>query len=497
MMNRKMKQLALAVGVALGGVGMLPQAEAVSVSADNMGQVLIFPYYTVRGGWNTLLGVTNTSNRVVAIKVRFREAYNSRDVFDFNLLLSPYDLWTGYLVDSPTGPVLRTEDNSCTVGIVPATGQPFITTAFTGALAADGGPTGNTPAGYDRLREGYVEMIMMGASASPPNALAANAVHVNGVLPPTGCSNLNSAFGDPNSLAALRAAFPAYPISPLKGTFSLVNASPGKGFNAVGLPVALNNFRTTPYVTLQLPPSANPQVAFANSGYEPTLGAATTVGAYYNATTDAVVNGPANQDPPALGSGVQAVTHALLASTILNEWTRRSNPAAGWTTITDWVVTFPTKHYYTDSTNAATNEHSGRNPLRFGGLPPVAGTAGSPFSTPFAGTAPNATSCDTLDLTVYDREERTTRPAFSPWGVSQFCYETNVLTFNQGLLLASPIASSVDYDSSYLYGWMNLTFRAGALPGVGFAITSRDSGNNLLSEAALYDHSYMRPVPPR
>ncbi len=89
MINRKMKQLALAVGVALGGLSLLPSAEAVSVSADNMGQVLIFPYYTVRGGWNTLLGVTNTSDRVVAVKVRFHEALNSRDVFDFNIILSP------------------------------------------------------------------------------------------------------------------------------------------------------------------------------------------------------------------------------------------------------------------------------------------------------------------------------------------------------------------------------------------------------------------------
>jgi len=31
------------------------------------------------------------------------------------------------------------------------------------------------------------------------------------------------------------------------------------------------------------------------------------------------------------------------------------------------------------------------------------------------------------------------------------------------------------------------------LPAIGFAITSRDSGTALLSEAALYDHSYIRP----
>ncbi|KAB2930668.1 MAG: hypothetical protein F9K25_09000, partial [Candidatus Contendobacter sp.] len=81
MMNRKMKQLALAVGVALGGLSLVPSAQAVSVAKNNLGQALIFPYYTVRGGWTSLFGVTNTSNQVVAVKVRFRESYNSRDVF--------------------------------------------------------------------------------------------------------------------------------------------------------------------------------------------------------------------------------------------------------------------------------------------------------------------------------------------------------------------------------------------------------------------------------
>ena len=86
-MTGTMKKLTLAVGVAVGGLSLAPTAGAVSVSANNLGQALIFPYYTVRGGWTTLLGVTNTSNQVVAVKVRFREAYNSRDVFDFNIIL--------------------------------------------------------------------------------------------------------------------------------------------------------------------------------------------------------------------------------------------------------------------------------------------------------------------------------------------------------------------------------------------------------------------------
>lgn len=473
MINRKMKQLALAVGVALGGMSLLPSAEAVSVSADNMGQVLIFPYYTVRGGWNTLLGVTNTSDRVVAVKVRFHEALNSRDVFDFNIILSPQDMWTGWLEDSANGPVLSTTDVSCTVGAIPADGQVFTTTAYTASGAIDDGPTG-----VDRLREGYVEMIMMGASNAigTIDKLAAGAIHKNGATP-SGCGDLSAAFKSPTGLSALNTAFPNYITSPLKGTFALVNASPGKGFNAVGLPTALNNFRTQPYMTLQLPPGLN--VPFIYSGYEPTLAAATTPGVYYNAATDQPVTGAA--------SGADAVTDALAVNTILNEWSRRNNPGAGWSTLTDWVVTFPTKSFYVDGNQSV---YGGRNPDRVGGLP-----AGKyPFNEYFSEVTDGA-SCDPMALTVYDREEQSTVPDFSPWEITQLCYESNVLTFNQGALLASPNASSVNYPTSYFFGWMKLEFGT-ALPGIGFAITSRDSGNALLSEAALYDHSYIRPATP-
>ena len=111
MMNSKVKKLALAMSLALGGVSMVPSAQAVSVSADNLGQGLIFPCYTGRGGWLSLVGVVNTSNQVVAVKLRFHEAYNSRDVFDFNIILSPYDEWTGWVADNGAGPVMHTEDN--------------------------------------------------------------------------------------------------------------------------------------------------------------------------------------------------------------------------------------------------------------------------------------------------------------------------------------------------------------------------------------------------
>ena len=46
MQKTMMKSLTMSVGIALGGLGVLPSAQAVYVSANNLGQALIFPYYT-------------------------------------------------------------------------------------------------------------------------------------------------------------------------------------------------------------------------------------------------------------------------------------------------------------------------------------------------------------------------------------------------------------------------------------------------------------------
>jgi len=514
MMNGKMKKLALALGLALGSTGLMQSAQAVHVSAENLGQALIFPYYTVRGGWSTLFGITNTSNLVVAAKVRFREAYNSRDVFDFVIILSPNDVWTGWVADAGDRPAIFTEDTSCTVGRIPSAGQPFLDglNTYTGPTA-DGGPT--TP---DRMKEGYVEVIMMGAAqvVTPvpnpdPTPLARGAIHVNGATPP-GCNNLVNAFLDYAQLPALRGEFnqyavdptstpPGRPLNPLKGTFALVNGP--QGFNAVGLPVHLANFSTgvsalgAPMLTAQLPQIEAGNV-FADSYNEPSLFSSNTAPEYL---------GSAGGSLPAVNAAPPSVTGALEATNVINEWSRRTNAAAGWVTATDWVITFPTKNFYVD--NDANNEFAGRNAGRLNNIPNPGLTAATltPFSQSFVDTAATTPvrrgqSCDVVSFILRNREEQRSQAAgFSPGGTAQLCYETNVLTFNQGAILNSPIARSINYPENFTFGWLDVRF-AGAnalnrgLPAVGFAITTRDDGaSELLSEAAAYDHSIVRPQP--
>ena len=154
-LNKKPLFLAIAGITALGVVGA---AQAVSVSPTGQGQVLIYPYYTVNGAagfeYNTLLSVVNSTDSTKAVKIRFREGKASVEVLDFNIFLSPKDVWTGYLEPSATGGVkLGTADKSCTIPAIPATGVEFRNGAYKGDAVKDDS--------LGRLREGYVEIFEM------------------------------------------------------------------------------------------------------------------------------------------------------------------------------------------------------------------------------------------------------------------------------------------------------------------------------------------------
>ncbi|HKK57573.1 hypothetical protein [Marinobacter sp.] len=157
----KRKTLTTAIVAGLTGVaGMVSVANAVNINPDGLGQVLIYPYYTTRGGNDTLISVVNTSSQAKAAKVRFLEGLNSREVLDFNLYLSAFDVWTAAITESPEGDGARmlTNDSSCTVPYFFAAGgeQAFLDFEFTGENE-DGGTTA-----LERVRSGYVEILDMG-----------------------------------------------------------------------------------------------------------------------------------------------------------------------------------------------------------------------------------------------------------------------------------------------------------------------------------------------
>lgn len=196
-----------------------PDAGAVHVGADGFGQALIYPYYTVRtaGGnaFNTYLTVMNATSDAKALRVRLREGRAARPVLDFNLYLSPNDMWAGALVPTATGTQVLTTDTSCTdPAFTPGSGTQSTLAlhgnSFTGTNADGFGDT------LDRTREGYVEIIEM---ATLSGASAAAITH-------------NSA-GVPANCAAIRATttmIVGAPSGGLSGTLTLINVNSGLDF---------------------------------------------------------------------------------------------------------------------------------------------------------------------------------------------------------------------------------------------------------------------------
>jgi hypothetical protein len=229
--KRKSLYAALAGVSALGVTGA---AQAVNLNPDGLGQVLIYPYYTTRadsGGnaYTSLLSVVNTTSSAKAVKVRFLEGKNSREVLDFNLFLSKHDVWTAAIFSSVgpnLGAVVGTLDKSCTLPPIPALGQPFVNFAYTGSNSDKGGTS------LDRTREGYVEIIEM-ATFTTNSTTSQIVTHVNGVPGQNNhvCDDLTDAQASADASGVQGGIF---------GGMTLINVNAGTDFTEDA--VALDNY---------------------------------------------------------------------------------------------------------------------------------------------------------------------------------------------------------------------------------------------------------------
>ena len=176
------------------GLDTATSSTALTVNTDGIGHFLVVPYYSVRNGNNTYINLVNTDQSFgKAVKVRFRGAANSDDVFDFQVFLSPGDHWSANVSQAPDGRArLTTVDKSCTL---PAT--------VNGSFVLD-----RLPASFTfeqkaiQTTEGYVEIFNMAdipetayaaqssatpsiATADGKNPLFVAIKHVGGVAPCT------------------------------------------------------------------------------------------------------------------------------------------------------------------------------------------------------------------------------------------------------------------------------------------------------------------------
>lgn len=471
--------IACALTAALGGVATT--AGAVSLAGDGVGQVLIFPYYTVRNGWNSLFNITNTSDSTVALKVRFKEALNSRDVMDFNVVMSPHDSWTGWLTESGGTPVFKTDDQSCVVPTsVMTSGATFNAIAYN--APTDGGPTGT-----DRALEGYVVVTEMGATTDTqsvgPTSAVPDAVYYSNHATQN-CSTVDAAFvpGSGASLGTPPGTTPAGtdvggnpaaawefgpPVNALKGNFSLV--SPTMGIAAGGTATTLANF----FLGAPTGPGPGPGIDGFNNlvtaqaspfFLRPTLDNALPAQSLVVQDTDLTAPTPTPDIfTDTWNRGVDAVSAVLMRTHVYNEWSTNLSTGAA----TNWVVTFPTKSYYVDQGTGTSQLYAALNPSLPGatGAPAAGADLWRAPIPPFA-QAFDGTSCNAVTFTLWDREEGstvTTGTSVSPAPTippASLCFETNVVSFGDTTnLLGSGVAQSINtglLTSGASFGWLDI-----------------------------------------
>ena len=397
----KKKSLCAALA-GVGALGAAGAAQAVNLNPDGLGQVLIYPYYTTRNdnaghAYNSLLSVVNTTASVKAVKVRFLEGKNSREVLDFNLFLSPADVWTGALAPaSGGGTVLTTADRSCTLPAIPAGGVTF----RNALLSADG-----AGATLDRTTEGYVEIIEM-ATYEDTTTTAKFVTHDPPGGSPPKCSSVTDAqaFADASGVQG-----------GLMGGMTLINVQSGSDYTEDA--VALDNFAT------------GVNLYFNAGDTRPTLQNVQPQSSVVIADFGLVFNSSWAGSP----NSADAVSAVLMHDTVLNEYVLDAATNSG----TDWVITMPTKRFYVANGT---------------------GNATRLFQRNFNKTAG---SCDDVSLDIFDREEQTTSTPtdFSPQpeaGVNQLCWEANVVTFNNSNVLGS--ANSANISTDFEHGWLDIGF---------------------------------------
>lgn len=457
-------------------------ATGLTPTVTGVGHILAVPYFTTQGTNKTLLNIVNTdTTNGKAVKLRYRGAANSDDVFDITIYLSPGDMWTADVAADADGfSRLVTNDNSCTLpsaaDIKDANNGRFKT------IRVQAGDKAQT-------REGYIEIlntadIRPGTAAAGANSALYTAIkHVGGKAPCTS-SVMDAQAVDlidpaPAGAIATDAENDAYartrgyesPTGGLMANWTVVNVT---GFashsgEAVAVETAGGNAgnivwfpQTTDTPVYQINGAAGTVADFTADPLLRHASFASQVANYdlpdlSTPYFNTVAGNPANIVTPEVQADGLSAT--LATSSVTNEYLT----AAGFST--DWVFSMPTRRYA-----VAIGYHlpaANRLMLR--------GGAGNAYfnaaNTAINGDANRA--CVTPGaMRGYDREEQTKNTfVISPDTNIKFCGETNVLSFNNAgdSVLGATIARSNLNTGSGLgtEGWFSIKTPAGANPGAG------------------------------
>ena len=178
-MKANFKPLGLAAAVAAASAGYAGMANAQpQISTNDIGDAALIPYYTVQAGFGTGFHVINTSDRTQVVKFRFRRGSDSLDALDFNIVMSPYDEWTGFMNDTDGTMAVTTQDTTCTAPLFES-GRFEVPNIYR--------------SGAD---EGYIEVIAMGSPRDEDMPLAYFAEHAGDDGLPRNCQFVEDNFLD-------------------------------------------------------------------------------------------------------------------------------------------------------------------------------------------------------------------------------------------------------------------------------------------------------------
>ncbi len=528
-------------GVANAGVhapaavaaGVPGAANALAINEAGAGHILVVPYFTTQGTNATLLNITNTDAvNGKLVKVRFRGASNSDDIFDFTLALSPGDVWAAKVSQGADGrSQLETADKSCTLPSIVATQKNSFPTTRLNPGLTDAQKANET-------REGYIEILAMAdiakatndnqyANASTPpaaNPLYTATKHVNGVAPCTAAtldllktdstSYRVAPVGPATSVLDVTSAQGkglSYPTGKLMANWTIIDTVKTATFSGAATAVrAFNNSAPAGGITAadiagsvfgnvvffpQADDAASTTVANINfvtadpllrgANRIATDAATGVVGAVVSTTpfiaasyydlpdlsTPYVVAAAAATDPL---TQAYNLTAALAAKSVINEYLTTTSIGA----TTDWVFSMPTRRY-----NVAVN-YRFTSPLSTNGRvysdwTAAAGAAN--FFTAANTSLVNNQVCVAADtgaagVNQWDREETTTSSQFviSPGTVTnvRFCGETSVLAINNGTNTSSGSLSASlalqNLNVTANEGWISLG--TSGLGGIGLPV---------------------------
>ncbi|WP_291516994.1 cell surface protein [Acidovorax sp.] len=475
-------------------------ATALSVAEGGVGHALVVPYYNAQNGNMTVLHVTNTDqDNGKLVKVRFRSASNSDDVLDFQVFMSPGDVWTAAVMAGADGVAnIVTADNTCTVpALTKNVAQPFVQTRLPAYATAD--------AKANMTREGYVEIFNMADVTNVATWDAAGAAtatgtlrsplftatkHVGGVAPCSVAGSAARTLVDTVATTTLTEGAAVArglqtPTSGLMGDWYIINVPQTTTFSGAATAIRATvgaggangrgNFVHFPQLDSAAAGVANELTAdplfrtanvFTNANAAPATSPALALLNFdlpdmstpYVAAVSATA--PLTQ--------AQALATALRVTSITNQYANDASISAK----TDWVFSMPTRRY-----NVAANYAAGAtqalataaaNYRLFSDFGAVGhaddmfypAQALAPITTGNTSVDANGNICVIADSQrFFDREETTggTVPVFSPGTAAnvQFCGEVSVLAFRDTgtSVLGASVARRTVTTGSYENGW--------------------------------------------